>query len=233
MKIVSFILGFLLATAIMYWFNPFQEKPDDNNCREQLCKAYSADDIHSTLTAAIIQKMSEAYAKDKGKAHIYDTTGILTDKEDALHVVFDLEKIKALVYMMESKRCINKCADNIELGIRYYFIKYPGDLRIGRNEGDGLDNLDSTYRNKHSLAMVPAYWDKAKDKWIDYNPWTSSSDVCYPSIPKILNNASASAEQKGGKETLKPTLFLEPTNGGKNHGGLGPPPSPGTFPIGM
>ena len=100
MKIVSFILGFLLATAIMYWFNPFQDKPADNNCREQLCREYSADDIHSTLTAAIIQKMSEAYAKDKGKAHIYDTTGILTDKEDALHVVFDLEKIKALVYML-------------------------------------------------------------------------------------------------------------------------------------
>jgi len=233
MKIVSFILGFLLATAIMYWFNPFQEKPDDNNCREQLCKAYSADDIHSTLTAAIIQKMSEAYAKDKGKAHIYDKTGILTDKEDALHVVFDLEKIKALVYMMESKRCLNKCADNIQLGIRYYFIKYPGDLGEGRNEMDGLDNLDTTYRNKHSLAMVPAYWDKAKDKWIDYNPWTSSSDVCYPSIPK--NSAEAIERSAQTKEDKKPeaTLFMEPTNGGKNHGGLGPPPSPGTFPIGM
>jgi hypothetical protein len=37
------------------------------------------------------------------------------------------------------------------------------------------------------------------------------------------------------KEDKKPeaTLFMEPTNGGKNHGGLGPPPSPGTFPIGM
>ena len=64
MKIVSFIFGFLLATAIMYWFNPFQDKPDDNNCREQLCREYSADDINSTLTAAIIQKMSEAYAKE-------------------------------------------------------------------------------------------------------------------------------------------------------------------------
>ncbi|MBK6371767.1 MAG: hypothetical protein IPF67_00555 [Saprospiraceae bacterium] len=134
--------------------------------------------------------------------------------------------------MMESKRCLNKCADNIELGIRYYFIKYPGDLRIGRNEGDGLDNLDSTYRNKHSLAMVPAYWDKAKDKWIDYNPWTSNSDICYPSIPKRSDAIERSAQTKEDKKP-EATLFMEPTNGGKNHGGLGPPPSPGTFPIGM
>jgi|GEM_PF-1161385 len=237
MKITSFISGFMLAIllscSLIFWGCPESSKqaktdPPEvskaanppGSCMDQLCKVYTEEDLNATLTGEIIREMTKAYAEDFGKSRInIEGQNARTAKEDALSVVFDLEKIKALIYMMESKNCNNNCGKNKKLGIRYYFIKYPNDLG-NHPENDGLQDLPEDLRNKHSLVMVPAYFDKRDNAWYDYNPWGLPKTDCYPKI--ILD---------GNSNNLKQLVAIEPTDAGENHGGVGPPPKPGTFPT--
>jgi hypothetical protein len=229
MKFMSFISGFLLATVLYLWCcknissEPQKIKADQpvrgDNCKNVFCKSYSDNDLNGTLSAQLIQDLSMAYKADAGKSNINGQEIVREPQEDALSVVFNINKIKALIYLMESKRCYDGCSKNEQLGIRYYYIKYPDDLGPGRNKNDGLDSLDKSLSNKHSLVMVPTYKPEGSREWYDYNPWASSPTACYPPILFQYANEKMNF------------MAIEPTNGGENHGGVGPPPKPGTFPT--
>jgi hypothetical protein len=198
-------------------------------CMARLCKPYSDGDLGGKIDVKAIREMSLAYSADAGKNFIMPTCDVVNPntnyntartggRQDALSIVFDIEKLKNLIYQMEKNACDHKCDTSIKLGIRYYFIKYPCDLGLTRFKGDGLDGLSSKEINNHSLVMVPVYKVKKGEDWYDYNLWDVSGK-CFPRIDTIYHR-----DDFGLFKGILP-------DAGDNHGGIGPPPDPGTFPT--
>jgi hypothetical protein len=186
-----------------------------NECLNRFCKTASFDTLHGTLEAGIIKQLSESYLSDKGKGNINGNI----KSPDALSVVFNIEKIKTIIHEMQEQACLKGCVDNLtKLGIRFYFVKYPGDLG---SRNDGLRGLPAENNNKHSLVMVPVYKSKVNGTWgdwYDYNLWTVSGSNCFD--PIWLGQPDKKLVARG----ILP-------DGGDNHGGIGPPPEPGTYPT--
>ena len=199
--------------------NPSKEKLGSTGsvkkCINRTCLSISEARLTGTLNYNTIRTLSNSYAIDPWKSKIYSSTNDV--KNDALSVVFDLEKLKALIYFMEMQNCTNKCSKDYELGIRYYYIKYPSNLE-NEPEGSDLSGLDANNSNKHSLAMVPVYRKIGATTWLDYNPWASDGDNCFAQIKECEPNHK------------NPVIIAVP-DAGENHGGIGPPPEPGTFPT--
>lgn len=202
--------------------------PTPDSCLTKFCKPYFDRDLGGKIDNKMIEQMSKDYHNDGGKNFINNTCDVIHDphntartgaRPDALSVVFDIEKLKNLIYQMEEKACHYKCDTSTKLGIRYYFIKYPCDLGPSRNKGDGLDGLQADLSNKHSLVMVPVYKNKIKTKneWYDYDLWSSKKGNCFPPI-------FIPGDDVVFKDGILP-------DAGDNHGGIGPPPDPGTFPT--
>jgi len=224
MKKLSFVLNILLAGIILFQackHNTAKEnKTADNtssvsddkfdcndSCNLRFCKSYSIDRIEGKLDGDMIKTLSESYSNDDGKGYINGRK----DETDALSVVFDNEKIKTLIWTMENKACANRCDPSTQLGIRFYYIKYPNDLP---RTDHGLGGLLQEDRNKHSLVMVPVYKPAGSEFWYDYDLTAASVKECFP------------------KDTTTTThLVFGILPGGDNHGGIGPPPAPGTFPT--
>jgi hypothetical protein len=186
------------------------------SCSNQFCNTNIGPfELQGLLDVKIIRQLSLSYAGDAGKQLI---NGI-ENSPDALSVVFDIEKLKNLICVMQNEACENSCDTSIELGIRFYFIKYPPDLDPNSPRTDGLGGLPSDNSNKHSLVMVPVY--KYKNKkgadWYDYDLWVSKMGDCFPAIDTNVMHVAAG----GG---------IIP-NAGDNHGGIGPPPGTGIFPT--
>ncbi len=186
------------------------DKPADS-CNV-ICLTAPEGDLEGMIDYTSLVNMSRAYASDPGKNTI---TG--TENTDALSMVFDLNKIKTIIWEMEHRQCSLKCK-KLKLGIRYYYIKYPPNVGTP-GAPDCLDGIVATEKNKHALAMVPVWWDEQDRVWRDYNVWERSKD-CYPKFPP-----------KTSADSLHIGLTGTNGNGGDNHGGIGPPPAPGTFPT--
>jgi hypothetical protein len=202
-----------------------------NSCMQRFCKTYSSSDLtNSRIRGDLIRSMSDSYANDLGKGYIsgsgitFDTGVFNTARttpngksRDALSVVFDIEKLKTLIWLMDSTFCARNCDATKEMGIRFYYIKYPPNLGTPNGPED-LAGLKAENRNKHSLVMVPVYRTKNMPtaEWYDYDLWTSK-EGCFNKIFLL-----------GGGESQAWGIGPDP---GNNHGGIGPPPEPGTFPT--
>jgi hypothetical protein len=201
-----------------------------SSCMDRFCKRYPVEYLNSSrIRADLIAEMSDSFANDLGKGYITGSGSIVVDggghstakiaangmTRDALSVVFDLEKIKTLAWLMDSAFCAGNCPDK-EMGIRFYYVKYPSTLETQKSP-DELNGLKATERNKHSLVMVPVYRTKnmPNAEWYDFNLWPLKAG-CFTRI--YLGNSEF------------PAYGIGP-NPGDNHGGIGPPPDPGTFPT--
>ncbi len=201
----------------------------DSKCIENICKSYKFDDLKTSVSAAALKAMSEAYAMDQSKSFVHDRKGTsIIDSIDATAIVFDIETIKALIYLMEEAKCNNKCNQKVQLGIRYYYIKYPDNFEVPPYSNGGLNGMDPKYHNKHSLAMVPVFKKEGKGDWQDFDLRRSSQEDCFPAFD--VNAIAEEGKNSKGKERAF-SLLVMPMDAGENHGGMVPPPYPGTFPI--
>ena len=201
-----------------------------DTCFKKMYKPYEAIELPGRVRGYLIKQMSDSYKADLGKSlintvclsvppnpNITAKSGLLPD---ALSVTFNIEQLKNLIYRMEIAACRFDC-DSVQLGIRYYFIKYPCEVGPNRRERDGLEALPASVAGKHSLVMVPAVKVRQPNgtwEWIDYALWSSKKGDCFP---KIYISGEDEIFTLDGS-------FPDP---GDNHGGVGPPPNPGTFPT--
>lgn len=213
------ILGLVLIVLYLIWRRK-DSCPEMDKCRMQACKIYTESDLVNTIDDQLLRSMSEAYAQDLAKSRVHSRPGnARTDTADALSIVFDIEQIKALIYLMERKRCENSsCDPGTKLGIRYYYIKYPDNLGP-QCPYPALNGLDKSLRNKHSLAMVPAYFNTAENMWKDYYPRLSTQSRCFPEVTNLTVK----------ENNLKSIANVLPQSAGENHGGMAPPPPTGIF----
>lgn len=202
-----------------YSTGPIQGSTD--KCGRQICKNYSNIPLFGVVDGNTLQKMSSAYAADPGKGFITPATATNPEsqEQDALSVCFTLDQLKNFISKMEDAACSAGCDSNTELAIRFYMIKYPGDLGPGSSAPLCLQDLPAICSNKHSLAMVPAF--KRGDEFHDFSLTNFNKD-CFKLPMKTIDLGS-----------IKNAAIL-PTAGagnGDNHGGLAPPPGLGIYPT--
>lgn len=157
-------------------------------------------------------RITRLYAGDDGKSTI---TG--TGEDDALSMVFDLKKIKTLLWQIDNHLCRNHCDSNARIGIRYYYVKYPPE--IGTLEAaDCYDGIGVGEKNKHALVMVPVHYVDGKG-WVDFDIWRFPNECFHRFEPQDIHGVIPAPSGVPGAD------------GGDNHGGIGPPPGSGIFPT--
>jgi len=193
-----------------------------DSCSLNLCKSFenlNIDDLRGQINSELATSMSVAYNADAGKNYVCQGDGV-TRTEDASSIVFDLVTLKKYIKYIESTICDKGCNDGkLQLGIRFYYAKYPSYKEMQRNEF--LNKLDPSYANKHTLFGVPVYRHLySKEDFMNFSPALTSrscrfmwdtSGVIPPSTMYLLTTSGEETEQ--------------------NHGSLRPPPAgSGVFP---
>lgn len=201
----------LAAIVIHQACKPIDDSPNAEKCKNVICRDYTSAAWNGTIDAFTAKMISDNYKADTGKKYVWFGSRADTMK-DATSIWFSLDSLKKFFWEIESASCMNNCKDT--LGIRFYYARYP-DRETMR--GLGLGAVDH-FANRHTLFAVPTYWDVARRKNIDFNPFAGCR----------------------GRFNFNPTdssrtlIFWGMGTGGsgnlQNHGGLVPPPDDeGTF----
>jgi hypothetical protein len=183
-----------------------------------MCKEYPGVPLNGLVRGDLLDSMSKAYANDLNKSKVnFNPDQPNASVSDALSVSFDLDKIKNFIYKMDSATC--NCDSTKAFGIRFYYIKYTPSLLNNSallSQDDPLWGLINANQNKHSLAMVPVYKNISGGDWHDFDINSIGKNCTFqPMGIKYLNKVTQAGIVIGS---------------GDNHGGIGPPPEPGTYP---
>ncbi len=206
---INLVLVAIIVMMACHQKGTIRRERDSPDC-QRLCSDYSTSlEPRGMITVQQIAALSGAYAADPGKSLITNGNG----QEDALSLVFDLDKVKNFIWLIENATCKARCDTSVKLGLRFYYIKYDRDS-IGADsalfKAIGGNNI-----NKHSLAMVPVYHNESDDMWYDFDyRIVGSQGTCNFDQPPV-----------GGKPGAG-LLSIQ----ADNHGGLSPPPGRGTYP---
>lgn len=194
-------------------------------CTNIITRAYDGSEIEGTIDAFVAKEMSQAYARDAYKKFIWPGEGNRATQQDARCIWFELDKMKSIISQIENSVCGNECKNQLKLGVRIYYAKYPAETGTNRAPAD-LRFLPADYAGRHTVFLVGTY-DK-KGVHIDFDP-ANVEDKCEPTpYAKLL-------EQTGKKYKImglsKAVIALRDTT--VNHGDLMPPPDgSGIFPTG-
>jgi hypothetical protein len=125
--------------------------------------------------------------------------------------------------------CRNRCSNNLNVGVRIYFGRYPTASGMAAH-GD-LAGLPQNYQQHHTAFFVPTYQDLADPRiqW-DFDPWHWGTTTCRPtSFREWFSRTGEGTEPFGTQKSLILTLSEQQffpsfnTNTILNHGGLIPP----------
>ena len=196
--------------------------------------AISADPpLPGLINSLVAETMSADYKADAGKSTVKDSTG--KKQTDALSIWFDLETVKKFIDKID--KSIPKSATRPLLGIRMYYAKYPSVY--GLTQKTGLQTLSKQVAYRHTLFMVPTYYDKQANLNVDFN-FDLVGNPAHPTpYFKLLHTGLGEAppsilglsnDQFIYKQKAARVKSFE--DGIQNHGGLMPPPAgQGTFPT--
>jgi len=208
-----------------------------DTCNRMLCKPYDGVGLNGIVSGDVLHELSVRYCQDANKSLVYEVSGnhpdndhntaklgphdcvpALVRRRDALSMVFDLEKLKNFIWKVQKSVCKSGCDTSIKIGIRFYYIKYPDSM----SKYEALIGLPRDSRNKHALAMVPVF-QKPDGNWYDFyfNPDRPLPTRCV--FEELLSDPDNHIITIG---------VLDDGSDGTNHGGVGPPPLPGTYPSG-
>lgn len=196
-----------------------------DSCANKLCQGYLRNDIQeftSNIDYETAVQLSRSYNADAGKKYICNGSTI-SRTEDATSLVFDLSLLKKYIWYVESTMCRNGCGGDVQLGLRFYYGKYPAARAMRANAS--LKGVDSTYANRHTLFMVPVLRHLfTKEKYRDFNPGAVKANC-------NLGNAFNFAIPLNKAWILCLTTDPAPDGSQENHGSLRPPPADsGVFP---
>lgn len=194
-----------------------------------LCKTYERSELQG-INAETAKGMSQTYRKEN-QLRMKDNT------RDARSAWFSLESMKAFIYLIEKASCDSGCSQNLKLGIRVYYAKYPPE----RDFPESLSKaIPGSYAEHHTLFMVPTYRrEDSMDINYDFDPWHIGGTPCKPKTFNSLFNQNFPFSDSNRSlilsiDTRQLTSddgtvvgFLDPMAPLiKNHGGLIPPDPP-------
>lgn len=151
--------------------------------------------------------------------------GVKPTKQDALCIWFELDKIKSIVSQIENSVCGKDCKNQLRLGVRIYYAKYPAETGTTRAPED-LRLLPADYAGRHTVFLVGTY--DRKGEHIDFDP-QNVGNKCEPTpYTKLLEQAGKKYKIMGLSKAI---VGVSDTT--VNHGDLMPPPDgTGIFPTG-
>jgi hypothetical protein len=146
---------------------------------------------------------------------------------DAKTMWLSLETMKAFIWKIENAVCKKGCTNNLNLGVRIYFGRYP--TAEGMAATPDLSGLPLSYQQHHTAFLVPTYQDpiNANRQW-DFDPWHWGTTTCAPTSFRTWFNTGG-RDPFGTEKSLILTLSEQQffpsfnTNTILNHGGLIPP----------
>jgi hypothetical protein len=147
---------------------------------------------------------------------------------DSKSMWLSLETMKAFIWKIEKAICNKGCTNNLNLGVRIYFGRYP--VAVGMAGTPDLSGLPQTYQQHHTAFLVPTYQDPANAsvQW-DFDPWHWGSSNCTPTSYRTWFGNSEGRDPFGLDKSLILTLSEQQffpsfnTNTVLNHGSLIPP----------
>jgi len=181
------------------------------------------------INASLAKRMSAKYKNDPAKSKVYKT-----NQPDARAIWFDMEKLDN--FITKIKRSTADKSMNLKLGIRIYYVLYPDTLF-----DPGLRDLSKLVAGKHSLIMVPTYYDKRMNMNVDFSFMNvGNGDLPIPyykiiddhTLDTAIFSISQSFMYRLSNTTASHVAGADPTASIENHGGLSPPPeNGGSFPT--
>ncbi|MBP6589810.1 MAG: hypothetical protein KA229_06885 [Chitinophagaceae bacterium] len=225
MRKMLFVICLILANMILYSCkgdknagkNPDTLKNTDTSatCCYNYCDPSAGvlrGDIPGVINGDVAALLSRLYNADYGKNFICQGT-VITKEEDASSIVFDLATLKKYIAYIEGNVCRNNCLkDSLELGIRFYYGKYPAVDVMKTTVG--LENVPSEFANRHTLFMIPVFrYLYSGEEYVNFNPMAVTREC----------------KLTGDNSTRSPVpLFIingpTGTENDQNHGSLRPPP---------
>lgn len=147
---------------------------------------------------------------------------------DAKTMWLSLETMKAFIWKIEQAICNKGCSNNLNVGVRIYFGRYP-TASVMASTPD-LSGLPASYQQHHTAFLVPTYQDPANPsvQW-DFDPWHWGTSNCAPTSFRNWFNGAEGRDPFGVEKSLILTLSEQQffpsfnTNTILNHGGLIPP----------
>lgn len=203
MKNISLILNVVLGAALAYFL--FKDKPTQKNeptaaaqqeepadCKNY-CMDFTGNSDYTIIEGTTVREMARAYKNTPG-----------LNPDDARSVWFELDDLKKFIWNLQNSICKQNCnTDNLKLGVRIYYARYP---QTGPGAPEPFNGLPPEYTAKHTVFMVPTYEARSgvnQDFYMD-----KSFANCLPvGIPADGN--------------IDPVGLVMPI--GKNHGTLCPP----------
>jgi hypothetical protein len=144
--------------------------------------------------------------------------------EDANSIWFSLESLKNFIWKIEQASCGRNCANNLKLGIRIYYGRYPTTMQ------PLFPSLGEDFAQHHTLFMVPTFQDFSNPQvhW-DFDPWHWGNNNCRPTT---MSEYFAHGHRPFGSEkslifSIDENQYFRAADGtlssALNHGGLIPP----------
>lgn len=144
-----------------------EQPPQKGYCAAAINDGYTPGEESGFVAYTTALSMHLDYKNDDGKKYVWDNSRKM-NIEDATSVWFDLPKLKRLIGYIENSMCTNGCKDSTRLGIRFYYAKYPDADRMASLED--LKMLPANYAHRHTLFLVPTYWDPSAGADVDFDP---------------------------------------------------------------
>ena len=191
-----------------------------------VCRSFNYDysnfPFEGIINFETAKSLADNYNRDK-RGIVTFKNGAMVPGEDSKSVSFSLDRLKCFIWNIEKQNCEKKCADS--LGLRIYFGRYP-NLTDQNGLPEGLTNVPTKYSNYHTLFMVPTYYDKNAQQFIDFYPAGTACRLPLSSSPTHSNGG----EPNVFVHDKIPYIMLfdvtgAPDQDSQNHGGLIPPGS--------
>jgi hypothetical protein len=215
MKRVLLIINILLIGIILFQAcqsttgGTKDSRTSDTTRCKNICGDYSGSEWYGRITFDDANRIFRNYRQDDAKHNIWRNDK-MSDEPDTKCVWFPLETIKRYIWTIENGSCSKNCPDS--LGLRIYFAKYPSIKDPFWEKPDFSDN--KIYADRHTLFIVPTFYDINKDAHTDFNPFREG---CPPLGTKPIGVVP------------KPDGAILMAGDVQNHGSLIPPrPNTGT-----
>lgn len=143
--------------------------------------------------------------------------------QDTRSIWFNLDSLKNFIWQVESNACkagCSKSTQNLNLGLRLYYGRYPFRNYIQSHGLTRLMGLNPSYENMHTIFMVPTYYDGTDNKDFDPRYFSSKNGQC------VFDGVGDHLKQMV-MMPLAAALATNHTSTAMNHGGLCPPLSCG------
>lgn len=193
-----------------------------------------AENYRNFYVNTFIKKMPTAIDKANGTRN----------NEDARTIWFSSEKIRDFMNDVEAKSLGSSGHDSLS-GLRFYYIRYP-ENKVVNNINPwtkyayfNKNGLPTNYQNKHSLMIVPTYFDKESQTHIDFDPRKYDSNNKPVAISKVLKDliageSNANIEKQSFRDNpegsnsprsdLKALIIMPENSSTINAGSIVPPP---------